>query len=74
MRLNFTTLDLCIPDYKDVLALLNVLHYKIYPEKNTQYMKLYKGMKLKMKLQYMAWLRKISVGTLIFYGILKTLQ
>lgn len=75
VRQNYTTLDLVIPDYKDALALLNVLHSKLFkPRKSEQFMKFYKRLKLKMKLQHEAWIRKISVGTLLFYGILKTLQ
>ena len=68
------TLDLQIEDMKVLMALINVIYRNVYKPSNNDYMKLYKQMKFRMKLAYEAWSRKISVGTLIHYGVLKTLQ
>lgn len=56
-RGNMTSLDLVIPDYKYMLALLHVLHVKVFKPESPDFMKIYKQLKLKMKLAYEAWNR-----------------
>ena len=52
-----TSLDLVIPDYKYMLALLHVLHVQVFKPESPDFMKIYKQLKLKMKLAYEAWNR-----------------
>ena len=72
-RKNMTCLDLVINDFNYVLALLHILHVRVYKPSSHDFMKLYKQLKLKMKLAFEAWNRKIELNTLLHYAILKTL-
>lgn len=69
-----STLDFIIRDSNEMLALINVLNRKINDAYDNRGMKEFIATKFKMKLTYEAWLRSISVTSLIYYGILKTLQ
>ena len=69
-----TSLDLVITDYKYMLALLHVLHVKVFKPESPDFMKIYRQLKLKMKLAYEAWNRQVEVNTLLHYAVLKTLQ
>jgi len=73
-RSNMTSLDLVINDYNYVMALLHILHVRVFKPSSLDFMKIYKQLKLKMKLAYEAWNRKIELNSLIHYAILKTLQ
>ena len=67
-------MDLVITDYNYMLALLHVLHVKVFRPGSPDFMKIYKQLKLKMKLAYEAWNRQVEVNTLLHYAVLKTLQ
>lgn len=73
-RPNYTTLDLVINDYNYVLALLHILHQKVFQPSSPSFMGHYKKMKFRMKLMHEAWNRSITLGTLIYHAVLKTLQ
>lgn len=70
-RANYTTLDFVIQDYKAVMCLLHFLHCVVHKPDTNDFMKIYKQLKFKMKLQYEAWSRNIETQTLIHYAILK---
>ena len=68
-----TSLDFVIKNQNFMLALLHVLHVKVYKPGTPDFMKIYKQLKLKMKLAYESWKRQIELSTLFHYAILKTL-
>ena len=70
----FSTLDLVISDEKAILALLHMLHQRVFKPQNKNFMSAYKLDKFRMKLIYEAFSRKIELPTLIQYGVIKTLQ
>ena len=75
VRNNFTTLDVIVKNADDMLCLLHVLHVKVKPTKLAfDSMIMYKLRKLRMKIAYEAWGRKITVSTLFLYAVNKTLQ
>ena len=69
-----STLDLIISDEKAILALLHMLHQRVFQPQNKNFMSAYKLDKFRMKLIYEAFSRKIELPTLIQYGVIKTLQ
>lgn len=74
VRSNYTTFDIVVKDYNDLFCLLHFVFKKLFaPEEHVNFMRLFKCLKFKMKVQYEAWNRKLSVGTFINFAILKTL-
>ena len=57
-----------------MMALINVIYRFVHKPNDNEYMKRYRQLKFRMKVAYEAWSRKISIGTLIHYSVLKTLQ
>ena len=57
-----------------MMALLLILHAKLYESSTPKVMLIYKQLKFRMKLEYEAWSRSISLASLVQYAILKTLQ
>ena len=60
VRKNGTTFDLVIRNTHNLLALIHVIHQKIYHPPDNTFLCFYKLLKFKMKLSFEAWDRKLK--------------
>ena len=56
----------------DLLALIHVIHRRIYDQEGEAFLRIYKILKFKMKLAYESWVRSLKLSELIHRAVFRT--
>ena len=57
-----------------MMALLNVIGRRVYYQKNSKFMSIYRNLKFKMKLGYECWKQDCKFSDLVVEAISKTIE
>ena len=56
------------------MALIHVVHHHVYKPEGSDFLRLYRRLKFKMKMSYEAWVQRVKLKDLVLRAIFKTLN